>query len=84
MEHPMYLVWTRIAARMILCPENMSGLFKGNMTTYNACISWMKEGALPPRPTLQHMRTCETYSFLRKQHMGVELSKHDTNLMNSK
>ena len=75
----------RVQLRMVRCPGNMPGLYRGRMEC-ETCGPWRKAGEEAPVCSQEHLRTCRAYQFLQKEHSDMDvnfatLTKYFMNLM---
>ncbi len=54
----------RIETRMVVCPGNMKGMFRGRMEC-EACVAWRGQEEEQVVATQQHLTVCPAYVWLR-------------------
>ena len=62
----------RVQVRMIRCPGNMPGLYRGRMEC-ETCEPWREVGEQPPISSQDHLRTCRAYQFLQREHKDMDI-----------
>ena len=63
----------RVDLRMVNCPGNMAGLYRGRMEC-EACVPWLRLGEVAPICTQQHLTECRAYSFIRQEHQDIDIN----------
>ena len=61
----------RVQLRMVRCPGNMPGLYRGRMEC-ETCEPWREVGEQPPVSSQDHLRTCQAYNFLQIEHNDID------------
>ena len=61
----------RVQLRMVRCPGNMPGLYRGRMEC-ESCGPWRGVGEEAPVCTQEHLRSCRAYGFLQRKHSEMD------------
>ena len=75
----------RVQLRMVRCPGNMPGLYRGRMEC-ETCEPWREEWEEAPVCTQERLKTSRAYGFLPREHSDMEtnfctLTKYFMDLM---